>query len=404
MIAANVPAERKNTLRNITPNGLVGIKFTSRINENDFEGTIYDVAVGENIMQFALTNGPEIDECKSKYGYIVASLRQAPVSQKVRSLLLTRDETIISSCFADFNIDESDQTVTHVNADKDFQVEIPYNASWGSLDYRILPFEQVNDDQVIYGPLGSYEACAWIRLHSIHFTSVRGIQTILDEMNSYDMHSTHPGYPKLIEHNGLQGVEYFSGGMCDSAAIEVVGEKYNYILNGGCSETFDELEEMFSTVKIGLEQAIFDGCGNVEKYQNETWYADFYDAFTDEVGSEKKIQELCFAPNENLVIFAEQPIYCGESHVGRYDTQTKLIELATYTNAEGDGCEAWPTAFGKRVGDVIEMTGSNGDAGCGADVAFDYNYVKNEYRKKSIYGYCYNGLTGEKDSESWNYY
>lgn len=72
----------------------------------------------------------------------------------------------------------------------------------------------------------------------------------------------------------------------------------------------------------------------------------------------------------------------GGNYIFRYDINNDILEFANKVNELRDG-NTWfapPTSFGKRVGNIIKMTGSGGDAGCGSNNEFNYDIVANQVK------------------------
>lgn len=297
------------------------------------------------------------------------------------------------TCDDCLNKELANETVTYVSEQYGIQFDVPYNKRWGNADYRILPYQE-HEQSILFGPLVEFEN-GWIPLYKLDIVPKRSY----DEIQA-NVFSTFE--KKTI--NGFDVAEYSTVGMCDVEIVEVLGSRNNYQFYPVCDSQREQLEKVIQTLETSLDEQVFDDCGKADKYQDESWYENFIEAFNNAIGDGKQVEELCYAPGDNLVVFAQQAVYCGESQIGRYDVVTNSLEIAEYTNSSGGECSARPTVFGKRVGNVIKMTGSNGDAGCGTDITFDYDYLKNEYRKTSANSYCYDGLSGEKTSESWNYY
>jgi len=70
----------------------------------------------------------------------------------------------------------------------------------------------------------------------------------------------------------------------------------------------------------------------------------------------------------------------GGNYVFRYDINNNFLEEAQKVNETKTYGSYWvdpPSAFGKRIGNIIKMTGGAGDAGCGSETEFDYNIIAN---------------------------
>jgi hypothetical protein len=92
--------------------------------------------------------------------------------------------------------------------------------------------------------------------------------------------------------------------------------------------------------------------------------------------------EGCLSKDGSLFIAVFPGMYMdGGNHVFRYSIKNNLLEEAKKIN-EKPG-EAWfdpPFEFRKRIGNIVKMYGSNGDAGCGMESDYEYDFVKNEVK------------------------
>lgn len=86
----------------------------------------------------------------------------------------------------------------------------------------------------------------------------------------------------------------------------------------------------------------------------------------------------------------------GGNYTFRYDIGNDTLEEAQKINEnQTDG--PWfapPSAFGRRTGNIIKMSGGNGDAGCVVHGEFDYDIVKNQIKMTKT---C-TGCEGKKES------
>ena len=172
---------------------------------------------------------------------------------------------------------------------------------------------------------------------------------------------------------------------------------------------FDDGSAKTATVDISFGGYIdfvtteFDGCGGMSKYAGKSWYSDFTNAVAYLVsqGYDNEVQEMCYSSDDGLVVGLVSGDYCAVGKAFKYETDTKKLSVASFTNVENSGCYGQMTEFGKRSGNIIPITGVLGDAGFAATYYYDYNFVQNKITLKKSYGY--NVSEGENSGE-WTYY
>jgi hypothetical protein len=213
----------------------------------------------------------------------------------------------------------------------------------------------------------------------------------------------------ILEKLGLEREHFASDGiLSENAPTEIV-------------EYFDTFDDIVATLDLsGLQShvgnenfmaaaendvggTVFDGCGDIANYEEKNWFDNLKEYLSGYELTTEDVTELCFSETKQIVIILAGAAYCRPGYLFKYDITNSTFEEAEKLN-DFFGCTAAPTAFGERTGQIIQMYGSSGDAGCGNDLTFDYNYEINKYRTSSSYSYCYDGLNGEKTSELWNYY
>jgi len=84
----------------------------------------------------------------------------------------------------------------------------------------------------------------------------------------------------------------------------------------------------------------------------------------------------------------------GGNYIFRYDINKNILEDAQKVNENNENDAyglSWtdpPTSFGKRVGNIIKMTGGSGDAGCSSSTEFDYDIVANQIKLTKRCTHC----------------
>ncbi len=113
-----------------------------------------------------------------------------------------------------------------------------------------------------------------------------------------------------------------------------------------------------------------------------------------------KIREMCYAPDLNMVIFITD-VYSYKVSLYRYDIRANSLEEAMNLNEEE--IFGFFSEFGPRVGNVIKLTASYGDAGHTFEEFVEYDYEANTYITKSTchtwYEYEVDGSDGEEMKE-----
>lgn len=147
--------------------------------------------------------------------------------------------------------------------------------------------------------------------------------------------------------------------------------------------------DSFNSNALSADEKVFDTCGQIVTYEDSDWYQDFLNVLKKNEIEESSIEEVCFSETEHIAIAAAPGGYCKQGKVLKYSTQDNRLGHATFLNGFY-GCPTSPSSFGKRIGNYIEMEGSSGDAGCGVEVEFQYNFVDNLVRKYRSTGSCVN--------------
>ena len=142
-------------------------------------------------------------------------------------------------------------------------------------------------------------------------------------------------------------------------------------------------------------QVTFDGCGKTEKYAQEVWYENFKTAAAAIL---PQSPEACYSKNGFMVVLMVPGGYCEGSTLYKYSIGTAALQKATVDSKER-GCLASPQQFGRRDGNVIKLVGTEGDAGCGSQMYFDYDFINNKITLIKELRQC----EGDKEGK-WQYY
>jgi hypothetical protein len=137
----------------------------------------------------------------------------------------------------------------------------------------------------------------------------------------------------------------------------------------------------------------FDICGDINKYQKESWYNEFIslvkkDFQENKISSDtfddvKDYAQICYSKNGNLVLAAFTGTYCQKGRIMKFDISGHKLTGAKFINQkEGESCYFAPEKFGKQNGSVFELYRLSGDAGGSATFYFEYNFVENTVSEK----------------------
>ncbi|MFH0831124.1 MAG: hypothetical protein V1895_03630 [Parcubacteria group bacterium] len=183
-----------------------------------------------------------------------AETRDVTGSPEDERILLTRDnlgqyskkDNGSPDCEADFRGQgafDADETAAYNNADFGLSVEIPFNADWGTDQYRLSPFEDLDapiDDgtgdvlaSVQFGNMFVGEGCGWYRTHFLSIRKGRDVEEIKDALGQ-DLVATKAVTESTIPGLGLDAVEYDFGALCGMPTLEVLGKDYNIVIGAGC--------------------------------------------------------------------------------------------------------------------------------------------------------------------------
>lgn len=139
----------------------------------------------------------------------------------------------------------------------------------------------------------------------------------------------------------------------------------------------------------------FDQCNKPDAYSQEAWFTGFKAAST---SFYSQISQLCYSKNGQLVIAMLPGSYCVPNAIYRYNTQASILEKATLLD-KARGCLASAEKFGQQTGNVFEIKGEGGDAGCRSEMYFDYDFSKNVLELKKEFNIC----EWEKEGRWHNY-
>lgn len=81
----------------------------------------------------------------------------------------------------------------------------------------------------------------------------------------------------------------------------------------------------------------------------------------------------------------------GGNHIFRYDISEDAFEEAERFDDDEPTRNPWvapPRLFGKRSGNIVKMSGRDGDAGCMIETYFDYDFVANTITLKKYCNEC----------------
>ncbi len=137
----------------------------------------------------------------------------------------------------------------------------------------------------------------------------------------------------------------------------------------------------------------FDACGNLNKYQKESWYNEFISLVkndfqqnkisNDNFDDVKDYAQICYSKDGNLVLATFTGAYCQKGRVMKFDISSQKLTIAKFIDQkEGESCYFAPEKFGKQNGNAFELSRLSGDAGGSATFYFEYNFVENTVKDK----------------------
>ena len=157
--------------------------------------------------------------------------------------------------------------------------------------------------------------------------------------------------------------------------------------------------QVVKNIDIVNQQFTFDGCGRVTEYQKYNWFQDFEWQLAEAEVNLSEIRELCYSENGQMVVFIVPQGYCKSGNIYRFDIGSSNMLKADVIGHDR-GCLAGFDGFGKRIGNFIKVTGTDGDAGCSSEMHYDYNFLSNYVELISEFNYCQQ----DRDNGTWSYH
>jgi len=168
------------------------------------------------------------------------------------------------SCKEDFDFSEPNQIVPYSSEEWGFSFDVPYNEKWGNEKYKLNPYDERVDwaggkdyrtgseiyAAIVYGPIGVFEACGWIRNFRVEIVEKKTADEILESLSRADDYEflKEIYQPEKSSVNNLEIVKYRDYGLCSYSITIVIGKKYNYIFEPLCNGGF--LDEEVNSVKL----------------------------------------------------------------------------------------------------------------------------------------------------------
>jgi hypothetical protein len=165
----------------------------------------------------------------------------------------------------EFNLDPPNTTVLYSNPAKGISLQIPYNPKWGSERYKIPAYYEY-EEKVLFGPIFPFEAGSVARGCSISFLQVRSAEEAVASLK--ELAYGRGEFPSGVEKesiitetiNNITVVKYiFVDSLIGSIPrIEVVGKKYNYLIEcwygwhgmHGAEKTIEVYEKIIGTIQF----------------------------------------------------------------------------------------------------------------------------------------------------------
>lgn len=153
-------------------------------------------------------------------------------------------------CALTFNTNESNTTIQYVSSDNTFEMDIPFNADWGTDQFRLSPYYEIGST-IQFGYLQDGESCNPVRQYVLEFNPVRHLEDIAAEFSSDSMYPAD--YADTVVTTTVDGhtaYQYTRMGLCTNPVIEIVGATQNYLLSTMCNGNMEDLKTMSSTIVI----------------------------------------------------------------------------------------------------------------------------------------------------------
>ncbi len=168
----------------------------------------------------------------------------------------------LGDCQVDFSEAAPNSTEAYSSNKWGFSAEFPFNSKWANEDYRIKPFEELPgseneftgekiDAVILAGPFSIGEGCGWYRNLGVEVRDTRSYTEIVSAIEDANDPELITQAPKKKTIGDLEAVEYVLSGLCEIPYVEVLGEKYNYVVRSVCGQdTLSDLEDLVETIEL----------------------------------------------------------------------------------------------------------------------------------------------------------
>ena len=276
-------------------------------------------------------------------------------------------------------------------------------AYWGSDDGMGSPFSDVRGSDwfsnhvcraYMEGLVAGYPDGTFRPAASINFAEAAKILANGFELPFESTDEWYEGYVRGLERKNAipQSITRFDQRITRGEMAEMI-YRLETGAKGDVNRTYEDIERGSKT---------FDGCGKVSSYANKPWYADFA-AQSEKNGFDMEYyagySEGCLALDGSLFLAIWSGGYCEGSRFIVYTPGMKNFDTAGIQWKTEGACGHEISEFGAREGSVIKLTGSSGDAGCGAWFYYDYDLVSNVIVKTAMKSQC-----SDDPKPMWTYY
>lgn len=157
------------------------------------------------------------------------------------------------SCTYTLNTAGAKETIIFKSKEKDIEFSLPYNEDWGSAEFIMFPYEELNDS-VYFGPLLAMPNCLWQRAYLVELHETKPTAEILADLNMRNL-SSDLEFTTVKDREAIKFVEFNSKyENCSSVRMYVLGVDYDYEFIVNCSEDLENdfafLEQILLTVKL----------------------------------------------------------------------------------------------------------------------------------------------------------
>jgi len=219
----------------------VMILIFSLARSDKFETVQVNLSESASLQQEQLRDLGQLEEDVRYQGKIV--LTQANLAKYIKD----------KNC--SYELDSSSPKTTEVYSgdDKGIEFNLPYSDLWGSDEFMIMPYDEL-EDEIYFGPLLHMPDCSMQRAYLVKLHETAPTAEILADLSMRNIKGEWE-FSKIKDRDVIKFVEYntlYSN--CESVRVYLLGKDYDYEFIVNCSEDtemdFAFLEQVLTTVKF----------------------------------------------------------------------------------------------------------------------------------------------------------